>query len=325
MPCAESPDNGERLAQDRVVVGIDGSAGSEVAIRWALRQVKTFGSVQPVAAWSIPWWALTDAGTQTSEVTLGEPSRRVADSDFASKVADAANGALQKFACQDLHQAKITHGLAGPSLVQASMGATMLVVGTRGRGAVSESILGSVSSYCAALSVVPVAIVPGSAPTETRLSRAIVGVDGSLASVRALAWAMDRLDSEIQIDVVHVWNSAANTSLEFTALPVDLIQANAGRLLNRTIASARDQAQTSRRSLQPRPEYGDPRTVLQRLSVGADLLVLGARGYSMVAPLLLGSVTTALIHHPFVPTIIVPTAPDLVQRGVKDSAGLSSV
>lgn len=307
-----------------MVVGVDGSPGSEVAIRWALRQAKTFGPVQPLAAWSIPWWALSPSDEQspTGPAPFDAETR---ETDFASKVAEAADEALKKFATEDLHRATITHGLAGPSLVEASVEATMLVVGTRGRGAVRESILGSVSSYCAALSVVPVAIVPSSALTDKRPTRALVGVDGSAASIRALAWAMDTLSPDTHIEVVHVWNSAANTSLEFTALPVDLIQANATRLLNRTIASARDQAKMSRRSVHPRPEHGDPRTVLQQLSVGADLLILGARGYAMVAPLLLGSVTTALIHNPFVPTIVVPTAPDLVQHDAKYSAGLSTV
>ena len=37
----------------------------------------------------------------------------------------------------------------------------------------------------------------------------------------------------------------------------------------------------------------------------ADLLVLGARGHEGVAHLLLGSVTTGLVHQPVIPTVVV--------------------
>ena len=223
-----------------------------------------------------------------------------------AEVEEAATRALHLTDHAKLRAAQITQGPAGPTLVEAAEGTTLLVVGTRGRGAVTESVLGSVSSYCAANSPVPVAIIPSSTSAHPHPSKAIVAIDGSPASIRALQWAMDNLPPEVSIEAVHVWNSAANTSLEFTALPVDLIRANATRTLNRSIANARDQAVNSQRVIQPCPEQGDPRTVLRHLSQDIDFLVLGARGRSGVAHLLLGSVTTALVHQPDVPTIVVP-------------------
>lgn len=284
---------------DLMVVGVDGSPASEVAIRWALNFADIFGLVQPVAVWSLPWWALTPS------VSGGQP--RSTSVDFVAEVESAAGRALSLIEDDRLKEATITQGPAGPTLVEASEEASLLVVGTRGRGAFADSVLGSVSSYCAAKSVVPVAIIPNSAETAASPTKAIVGIDGSQGSVDALRWAMDSLPEEIDIRVVHVWNSAANTSLEFTALPVDLIRANATRTLNQTIASARDAASNSQRRLHPNPEQGDPRSVLRELSRDIDLLVLGSRGRSGIAHLLLGSVTTALVHQPLIPTIVVPT------------------
>jgi nucleotide-binding universal stress UspA family protein len=53
---------------------------------------------------------------------------------------------------------------------------------------------------------------------------------------------------------------------------------------------------------------GDPRAVLLSASADADLLVVGSRGHGVLEHLLLGSVASALAHHPTVPTIVVPSA-----------------
>ncbi len=290
----------ELTTQDRdlIVVGVDGTSASETAIRWALDYSPFFGPVQPVAAWSLPWWASTPSIMGGQPVTTSE--------DFVAEVEEAATRALHLADHTKLRAARITQGPAGPTLVEAAAGTSLLVVGTRGRGAIAESVLGSVSSYCAANSPVPVAIIPNSISDNTRPNTAIVAIDGSNASIRALQWAMDNLPPEVAIEAVHVWDSAANTSLEFTALPVDLIRANATRTLNRSIANARDQAANSQRVVRPCPEQGDARTVLRSLSQDIEFLILGARGRSGIAHLLLGSVTTALVHQPDAPTIVVP-------------------
>jgi nucleotide-binding universal stress UspA family protein len=51
---------------------------------------------------------------------------------------------------------------------------------------------------------------------------------------------------------------------------------------------------------------GDPRLLLREAATQADLLVLGARGHRGVAHLVMGSVTTSLVHHPTAPTVVVP-------------------
>ena len=56
-----------------------------------------------------------------------------------------------------------------------------------------------------------------------------------------------------------------------------------------------------------RLEYGDPRTVLMDAAEEADLMVLGSRGHEGVAHLLVGSVTTSLVHKPVVATVVVPS------------------
>ena len=51
---------------------------------------------------------------------------------------------------------------------------------------------------------------------------------------------------------------------------------------------------------------GHPRAVLRSAGVGADLPMVGARGHGVLELVLLGSVASAVTHHPTVPTIVVP-------------------
>lgn len=50
-------------------------------------------------------------------------------------------------------------GSPAPALVRVARGAAMLVVGSRGAGAVARAVLGSVSGYCARHADCPVVII----------------------------------------------------------------------------------------------------------------------------------------------------------------------
>jgi nucleotide-binding universal stress UspA family protein len=51
---------------------------------------------------------------------------------------------------------------------------------------------------------------------------------------------------------------------------------------------------------------GRPVTALIRESLDADMLVIGSRGRSGVAAVVLGSVSTAGVHHARCPVVVVP-------------------
>jgi len=195
---------------------------------------------------------------------------------------------------------------AGPTLVAHGAQAGLIVVGTRGRGAVADNLLGSVSTHVAAHATAPVAIVPPTAPITDSPNRVVVGVDGSPNSIAALSWAIRTTPDDVSLEAAHVWSQSTE------ALPVgqrsepDPAELQARQTLDRTVVEAILAAGGTRREITHRLEYGDPRMVLRELAKDADLLVLGARGQHGLAGLLLGSTTSALAHRPPTAIVVVP-------------------
>ena len=101
----------------------------------------------------------------------------------------------------------VRRGDAGPTLVQLSSDARLLVVGSRGRGAIAGSILGSTSAHCAHHTKVPVAIVPPGIDPRASIEEVVVGVDGSASSIEALRWALRSTPADAVIDIHFAWMS----------------------------------------------------------------------------------------------------------------------
>jgi nucleotide-binding universal stress UspA family protein len=197
------------------------------------------------------------------------------------------------------------HGPAGPALVKASDGASLLVVGSRGRGAVASSVLGSVSLQCVHPARVPVVVIPAGTPADDRFGRVVVGVDGSKSSIAALAWALRNTSTQTRVEAIHAWNLGTNAFAEVEALAVEHLEPMALDVVADAVIVARGQAGQPDRDVDVAAHRCDARSLLRAASADADLLVLGAHGHQGVADLLLGSVATALVHQPTVPTVVV--------------------
>ena len=142
----------------RIVVGVDGSAQSRIALDWAmteagLRQVPlTVVTVVPVAAGA---WG--PAG-QPSLDPFNEPGREVVQRAAQDKV----DKALAERAGQPEVSVTVRAvvGLPADELIQASENAEMLVVAARGAGGFTRLMTGSVSSQVAQHALCPVVVIP---------------------------------------------------------------------------------------------------------------------------------------------------------------------
>jgi nucleotide-binding universal stress UspA family protein len=136
-----------------VVVGVDGSAGAQAALTWAAREAKLRGSTLTlVSAWQLPAGSY---GWPTLLPEVLDDFKTVAAAQI-DKACTAAGSALDGL---EVTRA-VREGSAVKVLIEASEGADLLVVGTRGHGGFVGMLLGSVSAQCAHHSRCPLVIVP---------------------------------------------------------------------------------------------------------------------------------------------------------------------
>lgn len=133
-----------------IVVGVDGSASSKVALAWAVRQARLEGApVHAVIAWDLPsyyGWGVPVTG----QVDFADDARTVIEQTVKEVVGGDASVPVSILVVQ---------GNAAHTLIEASRRARLLVVGNRGHGGFSEALLGSTSQHCTHHAVCPVIVV----------------------------------------------------------------------------------------------------------------------------------------------------------------------
>ncbi|HVV59534.1 MAG TPA: universal stress protein [Gaiellaceae bacterium] len=136
-----------------IVVGVDGSPGSQAALAWAAREAKVHGKpLTLICTWQLP---VGSYGWPTLLPELLDDFKAVA-ADQLAKACDAVGPALDGLEVTRT----VREGSAANVLIEASEGADLLVVGTRGHGGFVGMLLGSVSAACAHHSRCPLVIVP---------------------------------------------------------------------------------------------------------------------------------------------------------------------
>ena len=163
----------------RVVVGVDGSEGSLMALRWALDEARLRGtSVHAVAGWVWhPTWeysTVTNMYAAPSAVLPSSydpfmnppaPPEHGAEPDAGAAVRNELDQAVEKVVAEGWHDSvKVTtsaiEGHAAQVLLDSAGETDLLVVGARGHGGFTGALLGSVSQHVVNHARCPVVVVP---------------------------------------------------------------------------------------------------------------------------------------------------------------------
>jgi nucleotide-binding universal stress UspA family protein len=187
-------------------------------------------------------------------------------------------------------------------LLRAAASASTLVVGSRGHGLAEEALIGSVSQHVARHATCPVVIVREQQDPDAR--RIIVGVDGSLSSSEALAYACRRAETTGETVVaMHGFHVHAPSTDVWAAAPRSVDTAERERLLAESVAGLREDHPDVR--VEQEVVSVAPGRCLADASAGASLVVVGSRGLGYFSGLLLGSVSQAVLHRATCPVMVV--------------------
>jgi nucleotide-binding universal stress UspA family protein len=138
-----------------IVVGVDGSAGSRVAVEFAAREAAAHGAtLRLVSAWEVPTNVLS-GGVVPDLYGSFEAEALKLLSDTAARVLELEPAVAV--------EQKAVEGHAGNALVDEAETADLVVIGRRGHSGFTELLLGSISHQVADHAPCPVVIVPPAA------------------------------------------------------------------------------------------------------------------------------------------------------------------
>jgi nucleotide-binding universal stress UspA family protein len=284
-----------------IVVGIDGSADSEAALRWAVgdamlrhQQLTLVLVVSPL----ITGYSGIGMSTPVMPRDLTEwqevRARRALDEAAQTARSIAGDSKLQ------MHT-EIPFGAVVPTLVELSTRADMMVLGTRGMGAFDRLLLGSVSTALVHHAHCPVALINAQAPSLPAHAPILLGVDGSPGSIPAVELAFQEAAArDVELIALHACGDAEIP--EITPVPWWAASTDAEHRLVELLTPYQEQyPEVAVRYCIVRDH---PARHLVTQSESAQLVVVGSRGRGGLAGMLLGSVSSAVVHAATTPVIV---------------------
>ncbi len=282
-----------------VVVGVDGSPSSDLAVRWAAREATMRNVPLTIVHVSTPpvvWPAAP---------ILVELHQRRGEKEARKIITDAikvAEDSVQEGNRPEI-DSELVFAAPVPTLADFSKEAQMMVVGCRGQDAVQRTLLGSVSTGLVHYAHCPVAVIHDEAPILLGPSQlpVLVGIDGSPASELATAIAFDEASFRgVDLLAVHAWTDSDISSVlskEWSAL-----QSRAAEILAERLAGWQERYPDV--TIHRRLVFDRPARRLLDESESAQLVVVGSHGRGGFAGMLLGSVSTAVVHAARIPVIV---------------------
>lgn len=275
----------------RILVGVDGSSGSEAALRWACDEA----ALRPATVTALTAWTADGRPRRVYHLAVrADPS---GFTDAARSLLDTTISRVH----DDYPDAVVTPVIrrAEPvaALLEMAAEADLVVVGARGDSAMRRLLVGSTSQGVVHHCTVPVIVareVPRPGIPETR--PVVVGVDGSTMSFAALRWAAGEAAVRgVPLRVVHSWGGLDPLYSDVLLSSEQAVLRLARELLDEAVKLGLDGAPDV--EIHPVVAAEGPAVALLRESSHAQLLVVGGRGGGGFADLALGSVSHQCVLH----------------------------
>ncbi|MDH6193991.1 nucleotide-binding universal stress UspA family protein [Mycobacterium frederiksbergense] len=288
-----------KSAKYGIIAAVDGSAESEIATRWAADEavmrkvpITLMHVITPMTtSWPIPQLELSTAEWQKANAQ-----------HLIEKAQKTLLASIGKADGPTIHtEIKTSEVVTG--LLDASTQALMVVVGSRGLGAASRALLGSVSSGLVHHSHCPVVVAhAGDTPGNDQLSPVVLGIDGSPASEAATALAFDEAARRrVDLIALHAWSDVG----VFPILGMDWreYEDQGHEVLGERLAGWSGQYPDVR--VQRKIVCDRPAQWLVDESHQAQLVVVGSHGRGGFPGRLLGSVSSAVAQAAKAPVMVV--------------------
>lgn len=274
----------------QIVVGYDGSPDATAALDWAVREAASrhYGIRLIFCAPDLRAYdgaATTMAGMP---VTSLPPS-----TDSPSVLTEAVQVVTE--AHVPVETVTTVGSIAGV-LVEQSRTAAMLVLGSRGHGALASVILGSTVAHVASHAHCPVIVAQARGVAEGPV---VAGVDGSQGSEEVLGWAMDHASRHhLPLEVLHAYAIPVYPGVVPYVPPQEITQSTAefeSRVAAEVLAGWREQYPDV--PVEVTVQHGRPGPPLVAATGRASLTVVGSRGRGAFLGVLLGSTSQSLLQH----------------------------
>ncbi|MGE0170332.1 universal stress protein [Nocardioides sp.] len=271
-----------------IVVGVDGSSYSDEALDWAVEQaaleqrpLTIVHTIEPVgfiaagtyAGGGIDYGALLDQSQAAGKATLHKARTR----------------ALETLPAPAIHQV-LSQADPRSTLLDLSQHATMIVLGSRGRGPIASLLLGSVSVSVSKHASCPVVVRRRVDPSLTTHG-ILVGVDGTEISLPAIEFAY-RMAS-------------------FRARPLVVLHCywedHERALVAESIAGMAEKFPDVNVEVRLAQGFADQHLV--NASQNYELVVVGHHPITPLSDLIFGSVAPTVVEHAHGAVAVVPAAP----------------